>query len=142
MRWMWLVFLDLHLPKYPNSPSHEQPPETSHLAPSLVSVQATEGSDDSSNVPGQVSPLASGIRGCSAAEMPEVPKGQGFGARTCWAFPYFGITNHNSNENGIEMFHTSTHHRNRLKRFLSSVPSIIHFGVVKSHENISILRCQ
>jgi hypothetical protein len=28
---MWLVFLDLYQPKYPNSPSHEQPPETSHL---------------------------------------------------------------------------------------------------------------
>jgi len=28
---MWLVFLDLYQPKYPNSPSHEQLPETSHL---------------------------------------------------------------------------------------------------------------
>jgi hypothetical protein len=32
------------------------------------------------NVPGQVSLLASGIRGCSAAEMPEVPQAQGLAA--------------------------------------------------------------
>jgi hypothetical protein len=31
-------------------------------------------------VPGQVSPLASGIRGCSAAEMPEVPQAWGLTA--------------------------------------------------------------
>jgi|688.fasta_scaffold67891_2 hypothetical protein len=36
---MWLVFLDLHLPKYPNSPSHEQPPETSHLVVPEVSSE-------------------------------------------------------------------------------------------------------
>gem|GEM_PF-4183211 len=31
------------------------------------------------NVPSDLSLLASGIRACSAGEMPEVPKGQGLG---------------------------------------------------------------
>ena len=35
------------------------------------------------NVPGQVSPLAFGIRGCSAAEMPKVPKAWGLTAPVC-----------------------------------------------------------
>ncbi len=43
------------------------------------------------NVRGQVSPLASGIRGCSAAEMPEVPKAWGLAApaRSTYSFLFY-----------------------------------------------------
>lgn len=43
-----------------------------------------------SNVRGEVSLLAFGIRGCSAAEMPKVPKGQGLPRPLRWAFSFCG----------------------------------------------------